>query len=236
MLKRLGYRFVLRNLEHAPAAGPGGTMFIRMDWENIGVAPPYHEYDLALEFTPVAGGDSWRHVFSDVDLKTWLPGEHAVEAAVPVPSDLADGTYTLKVGMLFRHNQEPAIELAIEGKDDEGWYPLSELTVDASAVEKAQTAPGFSLEVSSIPFSSGADIAYTLAEAGHVSFFIYNHSGERIRSIAKGISSTGTHHMLWNGKSSEGEPVPSGLYLITMKMADRTISRNVFINTSATPF
>ncbi|MFQ5809879.1 MAG: DUF4832 domain-containing protein, partial [Armatimonadota bacterium] len=46
-LRKIGYRLVLRQLQHPRTAAPGATLSLDMVWENVGVAPPYHDYLLA---------------------------------------------------------------------------------------------------------------------------------------------------------------------------------------------
>ena len=45
-LKRIGYRFVLRELENTSESYPGGSLIVRSQWENKGVAPIYHPWPL----------------------------------------------------------------------------------------------------------------------------------------------------------------------------------------------
>jgi hypothetical protein len=40
-LRRLGYRTVIRSVEHAATASAGHATSIGIEWENTGVAPPY---------------------------------------------------------------------------------------------------------------------------------------------------------------------------------------------------
>ena len=46
-LTKIGYRFVLRQMTHAIEARPGRKLSLRSQWENVGVAPIYHEWPLA---------------------------------------------------------------------------------------------------------------------------------------------------------------------------------------------
>lgn len=125
-LKRCGYRLVLRSLRHAKTARAGEALHVQMQWENVGVAPPYTPYVLAIRLT--RGGKS---VILDTDarLKTWLPGKHEVDAKLQLPKDLPAGEHTLEVGVLDPHYRTPEIKLAIAGRGPEGWYALSGVNV-----------------------------------------------------------------------------------------------------------
>jgi len=127
-LNRMGYRYNILKLEHASVVPQGGVVSVKMDWENKGVAPSYHDYILRMELTPASGGPSFTHDFK-VDVKTWLPGLFKVEEEITIPSDLKKGKYKMMFALLFPDTEEPAIKLGIVGIDKNGWYPLSDVTV-----------------------------------------------------------------------------------------------------------
>ncbi len=47
--KKMGYRLVLKRLEHPASVRPGGELTLKMQWENLGCAPCYDFYPLAVE-------------------------------------------------------------------------------------------------------------------------------------------------------------------------------------------
>jgi len=101
-------------------------MRVSMWWQNLGVAPVYYEYTLALELRG-SGGTSILKL--PVDLRKWLPGEAVFEGPLYVDDRLKPGVYRLRVAMLEPRTDEPAIKLAIEGRQPDGWYDLGELEV-----------------------------------------------------------------------------------------------------------
>jgi hypothetical protein len=125
-LRRCGYRFVLRELRAPRRVVRGGNLPVQMAFENIGVAPPYRAYVLAVRLT--SGGKSFV-LNTDAKLTSWLPGKHGLEARLSLPVDIPAGNYELAVGILAPHNRTPAVKLAIEGRGDDGWYPLSHVEV-----------------------------------------------------------------------------------------------------------
>jgi hypothetical protein len=101
--------------------------------ENVGVAPCYRDYTLAVRLAP-AGLAPAEAVEAGVVLRTavavraWTPGRHAVRAPLQLPPALAPGRYTLAIGIVGPDNQ-PKVQLAIAGRDPGGWYPLSTLEI-----------------------------------------------------------------------------------------------------------
>ncbi len=125
-LKRCGYRFVLRELRVPRRIARGGTLPLRMTFENTGVAPPYKDYVLAVRLS--RGGRSFV-LDTGAKLTAWLPGTHDVEARLTLPADLAPGENELALGILDPHRRDPKVKLANAGRGADGWYPLGRVAV-----------------------------------------------------------------------------------------------------------
>lgn len=126
MQKRMGYRLVLRELTYPKAVQVGRKMLVDMEWENVGVAPPYRPFTLAME---LRGNNSAHRVVSDVDVRTWLPGKHSVMELFDIPGDLKTGTYEVNLALMDPAHHTPEVRLAIAGRADDGWYPLGTIEV-----------------------------------------------------------------------------------------------------------
>jgi hypothetical protein len=127
LLRKLGYRLVLRSLEHSEQAKPGAGFDVKMGWENVGVAPPYGDYRLAFRLTDSAGKSV--PLFSATSIRGWLPGAVTASESFKFPEKLAKGKCRLAVGIVDPRTWEPAVRLAIEGREAEGWYPVSAVEV-----------------------------------------------------------------------------------------------------------
>ncbi|MBZ5563170.1 MAG: DUF4832 domain-containing protein [Acidobacteriia bacterium] len=125
--KRMGYRFVLRRLEYPRSIKAGTMLPVHMWWRNAGVAPVYREYSLALELRG-AGGSAV--VKLPADVRKWLPGDAVYDGALYVPETLAPGSYRVRVALLDPRTEKPAIRLAIEGRQADGWYDLGALAIE----------------------------------------------------------------------------------------------------------
>ena len=126
----LGYRFVLNSLSHPSAATAGQQMTLTMAWRNVGVAPTYRNDVLAVQIrnssgTPVLTSNT------GIAVKNWLPGTtYTVTPTVTLPAGLAPGTYTVAIGIVDRATRKPVVQLAIQGRDANGWYPLGTVSVN----------------------------------------------------------------------------------------------------------
>ncbi len=124
--KKLGYRFILRKLEYPASARRGHMMPVSMWWLNAGVAPVYREYWLAIE---LRSADQAEQIRLPVDVRKWLPGDAVYDGTVYVPETLKPGAYRFRLALLDPRTQRPAIRLAIEGRQPDGWYDLGALEV-----------------------------------------------------------------------------------------------------------
>jgi hypothetical protein len=146
-LRRLGYRLVLKELKHPKQAQPGEKLNMAMKWQNTGSAPCYRPYRVAYRLTDADGAH--RVIVGNVIVDNWMPGEIElftedffkqpadlppgevvdVADAIHLPDDLTPGTYKLSIAVVGEENAEPVVRLGIEGRSEDGWYPLSTLEI-----------------------------------------------------------------------------------------------------------
>ena len=125
-LRRVGYRYVLRRVFLNEESDQGTILPMQVLWENVGVAPCYASYRLVYEFK--CGESVFRHT-SVEDLREWLPGYRLTNETVMIPSSLSPGRYDLRVAVLLPDADQPALRLAIAGREEDGWYNLGSITI-----------------------------------------------------------------------------------------------------------
>jgi hypothetical protein len=123
-LRVLGYRYVVRSVEHPASVARGGTLEVKMQWENIGVAPCYADYRPAVALVD-AQGKSRALCLSEKKVRDLAPGKFDLTEKIELPADLPSGDYSLAVAVVEPETKEPVVRLAIAGRRDDGWYPLS---------------------------------------------------------------------------------------------------------------
>jgi len=124
--KKMGYRFILRRLEYPRIVRPGEMMPVHMWLLNAGVTPVYRKYILAVELYALNGEAV---IKTSADITTWLPGDAVFDSTLDVPESLKPGEYHFRVGLLDPRTERPAINLAIEGRQPNGWYDLGVIQV-----------------------------------------------------------------------------------------------------------
>jgi hypothetical protein len=122
----MGYRLLLRRLEYPKTVVAGAMMPVHMWWLNAGVAPPYTNYPLAVELRSAKNSAV---IKVPVDVTKWLPGDAVFDGTLFVPETLPEGTYDFRVAMLDPRTSQPAVRLAIAGRDADGWYSEGQIRV-----------------------------------------------------------------------------------------------------------
>jgi hypothetical protein len=126
-LRKMGYRLVLRRLEH-PASTAVSVLSFSMEWDNVGVAPPYHDYVVAFRLSNAGLSEV---LATGLSVDGWLPGRHHCSFMTFLPRSLPPGQYTLSVALVDPVTKLPAVNLAIAGRTADGWYPVSAVEVGA---------------------------------------------------------------------------------------------------------
>ncbi len=64
------------------------------------------------------------------DVRKWLPGDAVFDGTVYVPETLKPGPYRFRVALLGPQSEQPAIRLAIQGREPDGWYVVGSIVVE----------------------------------------------------------------------------------------------------------
>jgi len=119
--RKIGYRYALRQMRLPLEAMPGEKILIEVFADNVGCAPIYRPYKLALRFKQ---GKRTKVVHFKEDIRTWLPGHNYFQERIEFPRGFERGEVKLALGIVDERDT-PRVWLAIEGKLDEGWHPLT---------------------------------------------------------------------------------------------------------------
>ena len=82
----------------------------------------------------------------------------------------------------------------------------------------------FNLNIYPNPFNSQASISYQLPVKADVTLKIYDMLGQEVRTLVNESQSMGCHSVLWDGKSSLGESVGSGVYFYQLYATGRAVN------------
>lgn len=139
LMRFAGYRYQLSQITYPARFVQGESAVVTMNWQNVGYAPAYprmwQNFKLQVGLTDVNGNTVLRWN-SPADVMGWLPAEtfpgqapdNEITMELGVPDALSSGTYTLVVGIIDERTGE-MLNLAIEGRNDSGWYTIGTLDV-----------------------------------------------------------------------------------------------------------
>lgn len=123
--KRIGYRFVMRQMRLPLEAKPGSRIKIQIFVENVGCAPIYRPYQYAYRFRQ---GRKSVVVKSKQDIRTWMPGNTWFEDSVVVPAELKKGVASVDMGIVDSA-EKPVVWFAIKGSLVDGWHPMTHMDI-----------------------------------------------------------------------------------------------------------
>jgi len=125
--KSLGYRFVLRQIAY-PLTVQRGKRFEYTMWiENVGVAPLYRDYRVAIK---LAQGPREHIVELEHDMKKWVPGDVWLNEVLEVPSSFEPGEAMLHAAIVKPGSTVPAIRFAVEEQDEAGWVRFDKIIIE----------------------------------------------------------------------------------------------------------
>ncbi|HTL53447.1 MAG TPA: DUF4832 domain-containing protein [Planctomycetota bacterium] len=121
--KKIGYRFVLRQSKLPLEMKPGVKAPIEFFIENIGCAPIYRPYPLAIRFRQ---GKNCKIVHLREDIRGWQPGQRWFEEEIALPNGFKKGEVKVDLAIVDAFDQ-PKVWFAIEGEPVDGWHPLTSI-------------------------------------------------------------------------------------------------------------
>lgn len=125
--RQLGYRFALRQVAIDQYVAQRAAFHFEAWIENVGVAPLYHNYALALRLRQ--GDQEVVTPLSCVNLHEWLPGDAWVEEDVTLSDAFRAGSLDLAVGLVHSKTNAPGVRFAVEEQDTDGWVPLGGMEI-----------------------------------------------------------------------------------------------------------
>ena len=105
--------------------------------------------------------------------------------------------------------------------NDEKWVMSGNATGDEDIVPVQQLAAWPN------PFNPDVTVSYSLAQPGQVSVQVYDIRGRLVNTLYSGAQEAGEHTLQWNGQSSTGTAVGSGVYLLRVNTPQGTRSQKM---------
>ena len=112
------------------------------------------------------------------------------------------------------------------------WFDNSAWPVDVEEEMTEEEVPaGISLSSNyPNPFNPSTTIQYTVNSRQtpiRTTLKIYNIKGQLVRTLVDEPEGAGTHRVIWDGKSDEGQDVASGVYLYELRIGDHSQTKKM---------
>jgi hypothetical protein len=128
LVRRMGYEYRLKELQHQATVVSGKTLEITLRGENQGVAPFYYPWPVEVALLDNEGREIAILPLS-ADIRRWLPGPFTLTDAPAVTAP--PGHYRLALGIRDPWTNRPAIGFANDLPRQNGWTLVSEVMVTA---------------------------------------------------------------------------------------------------------
>ena len=80
------------------------------------------------------------------------------------------------------------------------------------------------------PFNPATAFNYSLANSGTIELTITDIIGRKVTTLISGYQRSGNHNILWTGRDTNGNQVPSGVYFYNLKSGPKTITKKMTLS------
>ncbi len=122
--KLAGHRIQISGGNMPSSISPGGSFFVTLNWQNVGLTPCYDRYNTIISLRSQAGTVVWSDT-SSFQPYLFLPGNLSVTDNFVLPSNAPAGVYNLFVRLVDVKGYREALPLAIQGRTSDGSYLLA---------------------------------------------------------------------------------------------------------------
>ncbi len=129
LANRLGYHFVLQQIQFPAVFTRSNPAMLESKWENQGVAPIFIPANLCYALLDDRGQMVDECAASSAKPADWKPGQAVVVRDSVMFSKAKPGSYSLAVGLKRPGILKPTIRIAIESETSGGWQILGKVNV-----------------------------------------------------------------------------------------------------------
>ena len=79
------------------------------------------------------------------------------------------------------------------------------------------------------PFNPTTEISFGLPASGQVTLEVFDVMGRKVTTLVNGDMTAGIHKVIWDGNSSSGEKVTSGMYFYKLTQGDNTVTKKMLM-------
>ena len=107
--------------------------------------------------------------------------------------------------------------------------PANGVEEKVQQVAPVNLSPTIRLDVAPNPFATRTQIDFSLVEPADVTLEVYNLQGQSVQRLQNTKLDAGNHRYQWDGTSDNGQRMPSGIYLIQLRIRGEVINKKVLL-------
>ena len=123
-ISKMGYHFMIKEFAYPEIGAAGDELQLKLTVDNIGVAPIYKQLPLMVRLKSSEKSYEFK---TDVDIKTWMPGETENKFSVILPDDVASGEYDIEIGIFNEYI--PMVYFCTDADQDAPYYVVGNITI-----------------------------------------------------------------------------------------------------------
>ncbi|MCK6543337.1 T9SS type A sorting domain-containing protein [bacterium] len=77
------------------------------------------------------------------------------------------------------------------------------------------------------PFNPSTTIAFEAPEEAYVTLTVYNTLGQKVKTLYRGVKSSGRHIVQWDATNDSGNIQPSGIYIVLLQAGNFSQSHKI---------
>jgi agmatine deiminase len=148
-------------------------------------------------------------------------------AEIPVQADSADiEYYVFARDITGRRSTKPPVAPGALYAFNTGATDISSVADGKEAPRESSLGPAWN---SPNPFRGTTRIVYELPLSGHVTLDIYEVSGCHVATLVDEYQSAGMKSVVWNARSSNGHPLPGGVYYLVIRSGGDIATRRLIL-------
>jgi WD40 repeat protein len=172
---------------------------------------------------------------ADGSMKVWGLHDGMLRRSIPVPwseeakNSVAIGSIAVdSTGTVIVSGNNDGVVAAWRLSDGALLWSSANSTVDVRNPAATPDPPAPILyQAHPNPFNPSTTIRFRLTDAGHVRLSVYTPTGQHVRTLLDGVSNSGQHEVVWDGRSDTGISVGSGVYVYELRTAAETVVRRM---------
>lgn len=176
--------------------------------------PPNSNFPLAIDLGDLDGDGDLDMITSNYSSGNYTVYENDGDGGLSV-ADYLNSPNLASCAILHDRDGDGDLDIAVTDEGDDVLLLFDNPGI-IDAVNELPEAVN-ALEVFPNPSAGQVQIQYELEQASEILIAIYHLNGQEVLQLERAQRAAGTHTLLWDGANTQGQKLPLGTYILTLK-------------------